>query len=80
MQQAASHITKVGTFFPDLGGFAALAMLSIEKKLTQNIPDFNMKVIEKFTTQKDRRVHVQIRALYPSQRQVSLKMFIDMFF
>lgn len=23
MQQATSHITKVGAFFPDLGGFAA---------------------------------------------------------
>ena len=33
----------------------ALAMLSMEKNLIQNIPDFNTKVIEKFATQKDRR-------------------------
>ncbi|CAI5682239.1 unnamed protein product [Oreochromis niloticus] len=33
----------------------ALAMLSIEKKLTQELPDFNTRVIEKFATQKDRR-------------------------
>lgn len=33
----------------------ALAMLSIEKKLTRDIPDFNTRVIEKFATQKDRR-------------------------
>ncbi|KAI2647080.1 Zinc finger MYM-type protein 1 [Labeo rohita] len=33
----------------------ALAMLSIEKKLTRDIPDFNTSVIEKFATQKDRR-------------------------
>lgn len=30
-------------------------MLSIEKKLTWHIPDFNIKVIEKFANQKDRR-------------------------
>lgn len=33
----------------------ALAMLSMEKNLIQNIPDLNTKVIEKFATQKDRR-------------------------
>ncbi|KAL2088089.1 hypothetical protein ACEWY4_016917 [Coilia grayii] len=33
----------------------ALAMLSIEKKLTRDIPDFNTRVIEKFANQKDRR-------------------------
>ena len=33
----------------------ALAMLSIEKKLTRDIPDFNKRVIEKFASQKDRR-------------------------
>ncbi|XP_041946472.1 zinc finger MYM-type protein 1-like [Alosa sapidissima] len=33
----------------------ALAMLSIEKKLTRDIPDFNTRVIERFATQKDRR-------------------------
>ncbi|XP_016119634.1 uncharacterized protein, partial [Sinocyclocheilus grahami] len=33
----------------------ALAMLSIEKKLVRDIPDFNKKVIEKFVNQKERR-------------------------
>ncbi|XP_074476999.1 zinc finger MYM-type protein 1-like [Sebastes fasciatus] len=33
----------------------ALAMLSMEKKLVRNMPDFNKKVIERFATQKDRR-------------------------
>ncbi|XP_078536808.1 zinc finger MYM-type protein 1-like [Lissotriton helveticus] len=33
----------------------ALAMLSVESKLVQKIPDFNMKVIDKFATLKDRR-------------------------
>ncbi|XP_071371303.1 zinc finger MYM-type protein 1-like [Centroberyx affinis] len=33
----------------------ALAMLSMEKKLIRNIPDFNNRVIERFATQKDRR-------------------------
>ena len=33
----------------------ALAMLSMEKNLIQNIPDFNTKVIEKFATKKNRR-------------------------
>ncbi|KAK0136743.1 Zinc finger MYM-type protein 1 [Merluccius polli] len=33
----------------------ALAMLSIEKRLTQEIPDFNRLVIEKFAHMKDRR-------------------------
>ncbi|KAL2095588.1 hypothetical protein ACEWY4_007736 [Coilia grayii] len=33
----------------------ALAMLSIEKKMTCEIPDFNTRVIEKFASQKDRR-------------------------
>ncbi|XP_074524579.1 zinc finger MYM-type protein 1-like [Halichoeres trimaculatus] len=33
----------------------ALAMLSIEKKMTKDIPDFNSKVIEKFASQKERR-------------------------
>ncbi len=33
----------------------ALAMLSIEKKLVKDIPDFNTKVIEKFVNQKERR-------------------------
>ncbi|XP_078545046.1 zinc finger MYM-type protein 1-like [Lissotriton helveticus] len=33
----------------------ALAMLSVESKLVQKIPDFNMQVIDKFATLKDRR-------------------------
>ncbi|KAL3046778.1 hypothetical protein OYC64_021081 [Pagothenia borchgrevinki] len=33
----------------------ALAMLSMEKKLVREIPDFNKKVIERFATQKERR-------------------------
>ncbi|KAI9536407.1 hypothetical protein NQZ68_033666 [Dissostichus eleginoides] len=33
----------------------ALAMLSMEKKLVRDIPDFNKKVIERFATQKERR-------------------------
>lgn len=33
----------------------ALAMLSMEKKLVRNIPDFNKEVIESFATQKDTR-------------------------
>lgn len=33
----------------------ALAMLSIEKKLTRDLPDFNTRVIEKSATRKDRR-------------------------
>ncbi|KAM6944155.1 uncharacterized protein PEZ65_002050 [Lycodopsis pacificus] len=33
----------------------ALAMLSMERKLARDIPDFNKKVIERFATQKDRR-------------------------
>ncbi len=33
----------------------ALAMLSIEKKLVKDIPDFNKKVVEKFVNQKERR-------------------------
>ena len=33
----------------------ALAMLSMEKKLVRDIPDFNNKVIERFATQKERR-------------------------
>lgn len=34
----------------------ALAMLSIEKDLIMEIPDFNDKVINKFAQQKDRRM------------------------
>ncbi|CAM4638184.1 unnamed protein product [Leuciscus chuanchicus] len=33
----------------------ALAMLSMEKKLIRDIPDFNKRVIERFATQKERR-------------------------
>ncbi|XP_049926797.1 zinc finger MYM-type protein 1-like [Epinephelus moara] len=33
----------------------ALAMLSMDKNLVRNIPDFNNRVIESFATQKDRR-------------------------
>ncbi|XP_049902360.1 uncharacterized protein LOC126391557 [Epinephelus moara] len=33
----------------------ALAMLSMEKNLVRNIPDFSKRVIESFATQKDRR-------------------------
>ncbi|XP_035034439.1 zinc finger MYM-type protein 1-like [Hippoglossus stenolepis] len=33
----------------------ALAMLSMEKKLVRNIPDFNNRVVERFANQKDRR-------------------------
>lgn len=33
----------------------ALAMLSMEKELVRNIPDFNNRVIERFAAQKDRR-------------------------
>ena len=33
----------------------ALAMLSIERQLTRDIPDFNTRVIERFASQKDRR-------------------------
>ncbi|KAI4830253.1 hypothetical protein KUCAC02_001897 [Chaenocephalus aceratus] len=33
----------------------ALAMLSMEKKLVRDIPDFNKKVIERFATEKERR-------------------------
>ena len=33
----------------------ALAMVSMEKKLVRDIPDFNKRVIERFATQKDRR-------------------------
>ena len=33
----------------------AQAMLSIENKLTWDIPDFNKRLIEKFASQKDRR-------------------------
>ena len=39
----------------------ALAMLSMEKNLIQNIPDFNTKVIEKFATQKDRRAKLMYK-------------------
>ena len=35
----------------------ALAMLSMEKKLVRDIPDFNKKVIERFATQKERRAN-----------------------
>ena len=33
----------------------ALAMLSMEKKLVRDIPDFNNRAIERFATQKERR-------------------------
>lgn len=39
----------------------ALAMLSMEKKLVRNIPDFNERVIEHFATQKDRRAKFQYK-------------------
>ena len=39
----------------------ALAMLSMEKNLIQNIADFNNKVIERFATQKDRRAKLMFK-------------------
>ena len=36
-------------------GLNALAMLSVEKELVRETPDFNHRVIEKFACLKDRR-------------------------
>lgn len=41
----------------------ALAMLSIEKQLVRSIPNFNEKVIDKFSQQKDRRMNFIHRKL-----------------
>ncbi|KAK4882221.1 hypothetical protein RN001_005540 [Aquatica leii] len=40
---------------------AALAMLSIEKQMIQNIPNFNELVIEEFISKKDRRLQFQYK-------------------
>lgn len=39
----------------------ALAMLSIEKKLLQDIPDFDNKVIEVFAGNKNRRMEFKYK-------------------
>ncbi|XP_030212392.1 zinc finger MYM-type protein 1 isoform X1 [Gadus morhua] len=57
-ERCFSTLKRIKTFLKNTMAqdrFNALAMLSIEKKLTRDIPDFNKRVIEKFATQKDRR-------------------------
>lgn len=57
-ERCFSTLKRIKTFLRNSMGqdrLNALAMLSIEKKLTRDIPDFNTRVIEKFATQKDRR-------------------------
>ncbi|XP_041846740.1 uncharacterized protein LOC121643403 isoform X2 [Melanotaenia boesemani] len=57
-ERCFSTLKRIKTFLRNAMGqdrLNALAMLSIEKKLTRDIPDFNTRVIEKFATQKDRR-------------------------
>jgi hypothetical protein len=39
----------------------ALAMVSMEKRLVSSIKDFNMKVIEKFASKKNRRMDLNFR-------------------
>lgn len=57
-ERAFSAMKRVKTFLRNTMGeerLNALAMLSVERKMIGNIPDFNTKVIELFATQKDRR-------------------------
>ncbi|XP_062261961.1 zinc finger MYM-type protein 1-like [Platichthys flesus] len=53
-----STLKRIKTFLRNTktqGHLNALAMLSMEKKLVRNIPDFNNRVIERFANQKERR-------------------------
>ncbi|KAK0142686.1 Zinc finger MYM-type protein 1 [Merluccius polli] len=57
-ERCFSTLKRVKTFLRNTMGqdrLNALAMLSIEKKLTQDIPDFTTRVIERVATQKDRQ-------------------------
>ena len=54
-----STLKRIKTFLRNTIGqqrLNALAMLSIEKRLVRDIPNFNIRVIERFAAQKERRV------------------------
>lgn len=58
LERCFSTLNRIKTFLRNTMAqdrLNALAMLSIEKKLTRDILDFNTRVIEKFANQKDRR-------------------------
>jgi hypothetical protein len=58
-ERCFSTLKRIKTFLRNTMAqerLSALAMLSIEKDLVMSIPDFNQKVIEKFSQQKERRM------------------------
>ena len=58
-ERCFSTLKRIKTFLRNTIGqqrLNALAMLSIEKRLVRDIPNFNIRVIERFAAQKERRV------------------------
>lgn len=60
-ERSFSTLNRIKTFLRNSMGnerLNALAMLSIEKKMIQAIPDFNKRVIEEFAANKNRRIEL----------------------
>lgn len=63
-ERCFSTLKRIKTFLRNTMGqsrLCALAMLSIEKKLVKNIPNFNEKVMDHFANQKERRIDLKYK-------------------